>query len=111
MPVESLTLGPRIQTYPDWDRPRLLARLGEIVAELSSLQRDYYRMQADETRTKADAFIGSMEQTIAGKTRDVELATYHITSSILEVRGEVEALREERNFIILLLGGNNAAAI
>lgn len=60
-------------------------------------------MQADECRTKSEAYMSSNGETVAAKSRDVELATYHISSSILETRGQLESLKEERNFLLLLL--------
>lgn len=96
--------GPPIQEYSAWDGIQLTQRLGEVVANLTSVIEEWWMMQADETRTKAEAYISSTADSVAGKTRDVELACYHVTASILETRAQVESLREERNFLILLIG-------
>lgn len=103
MPLD-VTLRPPIQEYPSYSDDDLKVRLSFVVTQLVALLQDYYRMQADETRSKSEAFLSSGEQSIAGKQRDVELATYHITSTILEVRGQIESLKEERQFILVLLG-------
>lgn len=103
MPL-NVTLRPRINEYPIWERPQLIERLAEVELQLVTILQDYYRMQADETRSKSESWLDSPEQTIAGKQRDVDLATYHVTASILEVRGELESLKEERTFILFLLG-------
>lgn len=95
----------QIQAYPDWEPPALTQRLAAVVTQIVSLTEEWWRMQGDETRTKAEAFIASTGDSIAAKTRDVELATYHVTSSILETRAQLEALKEERNFLILLIQG------
>lgn len=96
--------GPPIQEYASWDAVRLTQRLGEVVAQLVPLHEAWWRMQGDETRTKAEAFISSTADTVTGRNKDADLATYHVTASILETRAELEALKEERNYLILLIG-------
>lgn len=93
----------QIQAYPTWSRADLISRLAKLVTELSATTQEYYRMQANETRTKAEAFIQSAETTIAGRERDVSLSTYNTTASVLETRGYLDALKEERQFILFLL--------
>lgn len=73
------------------------------MAQIVGLTEEWWRMQGDEVRTKAEAYISSTGDSIAAKTRDVELATYHVSASILETRAQLEALKEERNFLILLI--------
>lgn len=93
----------KIQLYPEWERTELLARLSQVVTQIFGLTQEWWQMQADECRTKSEAYMNSNAESVAGKTRDVELATYHVTSSILETRGQLESLKEERNFLLLLL--------
>jgi len=98
-----MPLSPNIPHYPSYPLFPLLNRLAEVVDEIASLTQSYWQMQADETRTKGEAYLDSPEETVAAKQRDVELATYHLTASVLETRARLEALREERNLIILLI--------
>lgn len=86
------------------DTDALIERLGSVVAQVANLTDSWWRMQADEVRTKSEAYISSSGESVAAKQRDVELATYHISASVLETRAELEALREERNFLLLLIG-------
>lgn len=93
-----------IKTYPGLERSALIERLADVTTQLASLTEAWWTMQADEVRTKAEAFIDSTAESIAGKERDVNLATYHISASVLETRGQVDALKEERNYLVLLIG-------
>ena len=61
-------------------------------------------MQGDEVRTKAEAWMSSGETTVTGRQRDVDLSTYHVTASILSVRGDIESLKAEREYLLILLG-------
>ena len=100
-----------IRDYPTWQMAARIERLAEVVQQIASLTEDYYRMQADELRTQSEAWLTSREDTISGRERDVKLATYHVTASILETRAQLESMREERNFLLLLVGGRNGTAI
>lgn len=94
---------PRIQDYPTWDRSTLIARLADLLAELTSTTDDYWRMKADEVRAKSESWLSSTEETVKGRERDVELATFNTTASVFETRGAVESLTQERDFILFLL--------
>ena len=107
MPAD-VTTRPRIQEYPSWERPPLISRLSDVTTQLVEYLKDYYRMQGDETRSKADAWMSSTETTVSGRQRDVDLATYHVSATILEIRGEIEALKLEREFILYILGDRSA---
>lgn len=104
-----LNLRPDIKQYPVWPKDDLKIRLATLTAELSSIIEDYYRMKADEVRGQAEAFLSSREETIAGRERDVRLAIYHTTASILETRAQIESLKEEKDLILILLGVKNDA--
>lgn len=94
---------PKVQTYISYTYPQLLTRLGEVVAELIQLNDEYFRMKGDEVRAKAESWINSMEETIKGRERDVELATYNVTASVFECRSSIEAVTEEKQFLLILL--------
>lgn len=94
---------PKVQTYISLTYTELLTRYGEVVAELIQLNDEYFRMKGDEVRVKAEAWINSMEETIRGRERDVELATYNVTASVFECRSSIESVTEEKNYLLILL--------
>lgn len=94
-----------IKDFASSDNATRLNYLDQIQVELIPLLEDYRRMQGDEIASKAEAWMHSTETTVTGRERDVELSTYIITSEILRIRGRIESLKEERDYLLYLLGG------
>jgi len=92
-----------IQTYPSLDPQDLEYYLQLTYYELIISLEDYGRIQGDETRSKGEAWMHSTEATIAGRERDAESAVLYVTEERLKLRGKIESLKEERDYLLHLL--------
>lgn len=59
--------------------------------------------QAAERQGRVRSYLASQETSVAGKERDAEAQTMHLTIALYEVNARIKALTEERDLLRLLL--------
>ncbi len=98
------------QSYLSEPTEKLLIRYVEIAEEIAGRAEELGAILAEEKRARAQGFHTSESSSVAGQERDASLAAVEDTAEYLKRRGELEALREEKDVLIRLLDRSYASA-
>ncbi len=91
------------QHYLKETRDALLPRFVELCEDIAGRSSELGFLLSEEKKARASGFHQSEATTVSGQERDASLATVDISTDIVRLRGELEALKEERDLIRFLL--------
>lgn len=91
------------QHYLKDTRDALLPRYVEICEDVAGRCEELGFLLSEEKRARASGYHQSESTTVSGQERDASLATTDISADILKLRGELEALKEERDLLRYVL--------
>jgi hypothetical protein len=90
-------------SYTFLPKKDLIDRYAKVIGELANLNIELSEVMQDEHRTKYSAWQTSSEQSINGRDRDSVIATLNLTTEIHKIKGEIIALKEEKELIEFLV--------
>jgi hypothetical protein len=90
-------------SYTFKSKLELMERYAKLISELANLNIELSEVLQDEHRTKYDAWQSSQEQSVNGRDRDAVIATINLTTELHKLRGEIIALKEEKELIEFLV--------
>ncbi len=91
------------QHYLSETRDELLPRYVELSEEIAGREEELGVILSEEKRSRASGFHNSESTTVTGQERDASLAAVEDTAEYLKRRGELAALREEKEVVVRLL--------
>jgi hypothetical protein len=77
----------------------LFTKLSNVTTSLADYYLQLGMLQAQEREKKVLAYHNSGARTVTDKEKDAELSALHITLEIFKVRGEINALCEDKTYI------------
>ena len=80
-----------------------LEELDDVTARLAGLHREMADMQRQELEAKADLYFRSSSTSHAGKDREADYGAVDWSVTRIDVRGEIEALRERKDYLTAAL--------
>jgi hypothetical protein len=89
--------------YPGLSTADLTTQLAVVVSELFNAYHEVGSTQASERQARVQGFLRSTETSVAGRERDAEAQSMHLTVTLYELQGRIKALTEERDLLRLLL--------
>lgn len=87
------------QHYLKDTRDELLPRYVDLCEDVAGRCEELGFLLSEEKRARALGYHQSEATTVSGQERDASLATTDISVDILKLRGELEALKEERDLL------------
>ena len=81
------------------DGPTLLADLKRITTSLADNYLQLGMLQSQERESKLRAFFNSTSRSVSEREKEAEFACMMISTEIIKVRGEVNALVEEKSYV------------
>ena len=91
------------QHYLKETRDELAPRFVELCEDIAGRSSELGFLLSEEKKARAAGFHESESTTVSGQERDASLATVDISTDIVRLRGELEALKEERDLLRWLL--------
>ncbi len=91
------------QSYLSEPPEKLLIRYVELAEEIAGREEELGMILAEEKRSRASGFHTSEATTVTGQERDASLAAVEDTAEYFKRRGELAALREEKEVLVRLL--------
>ena len=91
------------QHYLSEPHEKLLVRYVELSEEIAGREEELGIILAEEKRARAQGFHASESTSVAGQERDASLAAVEDTAEYLKRRGELAALREEKEVVVRIL--------
>ncbi len=96
------------QHYLKETRDALAPRFVELCEDIAGRYQELGFLQSEEKRSRAQGYHQSESTTVSGQERDASLATVEISADVVKLRGELEALKEERDLLRWILDGLDA---
>ncbi len=96
------------QAYLDYSPEKLLVRLLDIQEEIAGREEELGIILAEEKRSRANGFHTSESSSVSGQERDASLAATEDSAEFFKRKGQLLALREEKEVLIRLLEGTDA---
>jgi hypothetical protein len=89
--------------YLSWSNEALYTRLADVTAELVSLHDEIAMAESQVLQEKSSAYTHSIAETDAARRREADAASVHIQDSVITMKGQRDALVEEKFFLIRLI--------
>lgn len=89
--------------YDIWSGEQLTHHLCLVTEQLVNGYLELGSAQAAERQARVRGFLESTETSVAGRERDAEAQSMHLTIALYELQGRIKALTEERDLLRLLL--------
>lgn len=86
-----------------------LSRFAEVARELMSAHRELATLLAAEHEAKVTSWFEAQEDTLKARDRIADFNAMPLTLDIIKLKGEITALREEKDWLTILLCGKDAA--
>lgn len=99
--------GPDLREVIDSSQQELLRRLASVVTELIGLYLEYSTVQVSERNAKVRGYHGSGESSHSARERTADMNALELTTTLFELRAQIKAKLEERDFLRLLLGDSS----
>ncbi len=96
------------RSYIDDSPEKLLIRFVELCEEIAGREEELGMILSEEKRARARGFHTSESSTVTGQERDAALAAVEDTAEYLKRRGDLAALREEKEVLVRLLERSDA---
>lgn len=99
------------QSYLSEPKEKLWVRYVELTEDIAGRCEEIGAILAEEKRSRAQGYHNSESSSVSGQERDASLNATDDTAEYLRRRGELDALKEERDLIGRLLDPewNNAS--
>ncbi len=81
----------------------LVERLIQVVEELAGLHKELAAVLQAERQAKINTFAQSQAETVTAREREANLMSLDMTCAVYDVKGQIEALVEERDLLRLLI--------
>lgn len=89
--------------YLGFDVERLLERLARVAFQIADVQAEIARARSDELGAKSAGWSASVETTVTARGKAASYAAVPATQTVLELEAMRDGLREERDFLRLLV--------
>ncbi len=91
------------QSYLSEPHEKLLVRFTELCEEIAGREEELGMILSEEKRNRARGFHDSESTSVSGQERDATLAATEDSAEFFKRKGELLALREEKEVLIRLL--------
>jgi len=95
------------QTYQSMTQKQLLSQLTLVASELANAHIIYASTLQQEKSARVRGFATSGESSVSGRERDAEAQALPLTLGLYEMQGQIRALQEEKELLLLLVGIQN----
>lgn len=89
--------------YLSWGLEDLLARLAQCCNQIGEVAQEIARARSTEIDAKSSAWNASVETSVTARGRAASFAAAPATQTVLELEGMKEWLKEQRDFLRLLI--------
>jgi hypothetical protein len=87
-----------------WDPTQLLGRLALVAGTIADLVTLHAEARSQELEDKARGWSSSGEDTVRGREKASTFAAVSASQTRFETEAQLDALREEKEFIVFLIG-------